>query len=817
MKILNKLTYRYLKLNKKKSLITIISIVLMTTLIFSLGLGASTIRKKTVDETIEYSGPQHLKLYDLEFSTIDTLNNNSDIKEIALMQTINTINSNDYQINFITVSENAKNYFLNLQGSFPNSDNEIIISSEFAQKENYAIGDTINNKKIVGIFTSTPLNHERYDGDNFYAYTFGSFSDSSLTTFLITFKSTRNAYSKINEIASSLDLQKISNPGGAVIYDNAVINDSLLQANGEFHLLSTKFGVYAIFSTILIVVSVFCVLIVRNAFTISLSERKKQFGTLRSIGASKKQIFKMVMVEACMLSIIAIPLGIILSFLLVSGILAIFNKILADLIVPYQLYLYPEFIIISLIFILLTIFASALYPAIKASLVTPMEAIRLNNVYKIRRSKENYPLIKKVFGVEGEVAYKNMKRNRHKFTSSTISLCISVILFITFATLIKYILVNYATNFEEEYDIYIQVPTTSPEILQEISDISAIDEIVIYQNEYLFFSNKEYLTVEFIENNPDDNYYYLQLYGLDDKTYNAYLNKLKISNNYFGILVNNAYTKDPDTNETVPYNAFINNPYIQIELNTNETIYHPETDTYEYINNPSYLTISNLYLTNEFSYFNLNNPALIVDFDTFTYIKNAMPSTITTHQLYEICINSEHYQEFDREMTKIIEENPNINIGYDNYEYWNYENKMVAISIAFILYSILTFIALISITTVFSSINANIETREKEFSVLRSIGLSKKGLNKMLILEGTFLGLKVLFFSIPISMIIIWFIREALKMMDIISKSMIIPYPTNYLIAAIIVVLVLIFLITMFSVRKIKRKNIVDSIKNENI
>lgn len=87
----------------------------------------------------------------------------------------------------------------------------------------------------------------------------------------------------------------------------------------------------------------------------------------------------------------------------------------------------------------------------------------------------------------------------------------------------------------------------------------------------------------------------------------------------------------------------------------------------------------------------------------------------------------------------------------------------------------------------------------------------------MLILEGTFLGLKVLFFSIPISMIIIWFIREALKMMDIISKSMIIPYPTNYLIAAIAVVLVLIFLITMFSVRKIKRKNIVDSIKNENI
>ena len=817
MKILNKLTYRYLILNKKKSLITIISIVLMTTLIFSLGLGASTIRKKTVDETIQYSGPQHLKLFEIDYNIIDKLNNNQDIKEIALMQEINTITFNDYQIKYMTISENSKQFFLDLQGSFPSNNNEIIISSEFSQKGNYTINDFINNQKIVGIFSTSPLNHERYDGDTFYAYTRGIFSDSSKTTFLITLKSTRDAYSKIEKIASSFNLSKIPNPGGAIIYDNAVINDSLLQANGEFHLPSMKFGVYAIFATILIVVSVFCILIVRNAFTISLSERKKQFGSLRSIGASKKQIFKMVMLEAGMLSIIAIPLGILLSFLLVAGILAIFNKILVDLIVPYQLYLYPEFIIISLIFILLTIFASALYPALKASLVTPMEAIRLNNVYKIRKSKENYPLIKKIFGVEGEVAYKNMKRNRHKFTSSTISLCISVILFITFATLIKYILVNYATDFEEEYDIYIQIPTSNPELLQEIYNIPGIDEIVTYQSDYLYFSNQEYLTQEFISRNSSDNYYYIQLYGLDDKTYNDYLKKLNISNNYFGILVNNAYAKDPDTYESITYDAFINDPNLQIELNTHDSVYNSDTDTYEYINNSPYLTIINFYITNEYSYFKLNNPSLIVDFDTFTYIKNAMPSTVNRHRLYEIAINSQNYVELDKEINKIIEKNPNINIGYSNYEYWNYENKMIAISIAFILYSILIFIALISITTVFSSINTNIETREKEFSVLRSIGLSKKGLNKMLILEGTFLGIKVLFFSIPISMIIIWFIREALKMMDIVSKSMIIPYPTDYLIAAVIIILVLIYLITMFSVRKIKKKNIVDSIKNENI
>ena len=138
-------------------------------------------------------------------------------------------------------------------------------------------------------------------------------------------------------------------------------------------------------------------------------------------------------------------------------------------------------------------------------------------------------------------------------------------------------------------------------------------------------------------------------------------------------------------------------------------------------------------------------------------------------------------------------------------------------AIAFIVYTILIFISLISITTVFSTINSSILTREKEFSVLRSIGMSKKGLNKMLILESIFLGLKVFVISIPVSMFIIWFIRESLKLMNFLDRNMVIPYPTSYIIGAIVFVLVLIFFVTMYSMHKIKKKNIVDSIKNDNI
>ena len=134
MKTLSKLTYRYLKLNKKKSLITIISIILVTILIFSLGLGASTIRKNTVDTIIESNGSQHLEIYDVPFSSLDILNDNKNISNIALLQDVNTITTATYELNIITITDNLSSYFSNFRGTLPTNANEIIISERFDQE-----------------------------------------------------------------------------------------------------------------------------------------------------------------------------------------------------------------------------------------------------------------------------------------------------------------------------------------------------------------------------------------------------------------------------------------------------------------------------------------------------------------------------------------------------------------------------------------------------------------------------------------------------------------------------------------------------------
>ncbi len=801
MKTLSKLTYRYLKLNKKKSLITIISIILITTLIFSVGLGASTVRKSAVDSIVEDEGPHHIELYDLDFSVLDKINNNSDIKEVGIIQTINSIEQDSYRIDFINVTDNLEKYFQNLQGQFPKNNTEIIISTKLAKKGNLKIGSTIDNKKVVGVFDYTPINNDSYnDLKTYYAYTTDSFRKNDLTRFLVTFKSVRHAYDKIAILAQDLNLERHIAYGN-IYYDNAIINTELLNINGEYYLLGTTLGIYAIFSLVLIVISVFCILIVRNSFTISLSERKKQFGALRSIGASKKQIFKMVMIEASMISLIAIPIGIILSLGLVSTILAIFNKILEGISTPYQLYLYPEFIVISLIFIIITIYGSAFYPAIKASQVTPMEAIRGNDVYKLKKSKENYPLIEKIFGPEGEVAYKNMKRNRRKFTSSIISSCISIVLFITFATILNYALINYTSYEENDFDINIYIDKKAEQVIEKISNISNITNFVKYDTLYLSIKNSELFTNEYIDRNLTDStgsYSIIYLVGLDNSIYQDYLKNIKAPKDTYGVIINNAYYRDRETREEIRYDIFQKNSDIYLEL-------------YDIQSEEVYKTIDNLYLSTEFDYFSLSSIPLIVNLDTFNEYQDQERDEII------LGINTNDPIAFDNDMQELIDENPNIEINYNNYALYDYETQRLILSLKFILYVILFFISLISIMTIFSSINANIETREKEFSVLRSIGMSKEGLNKMLVLEGIFLGLKILLFAIMISMIIIWFIRDALKLMHLLEKSTIIPYPTKYLIFAIVFVLVLIFFVTMYSMHKIKKKNIVDSIKNDNI
>ena len=362
---------------------------------------------------------------------------------------------------------------------------------------------------------------------------------------------------------------------------------------------------------------------------------------------------------------------------------------------------------------------------------------------------------------------------------------ISIVLFLSFAYLAENVLVYSENAFKELFDIDITIP--EDELLRkEILSISEITEEITYKNSLLQYKNNSNYTNEYINSNLNkDDILSIMILGVDDSYYDKYFktNSLVIVNGK-----NYSIFKD----SSVP-----------IELIDNE------------FSQNGYFTINNYELIDfDIELFPINVPIIVLrlnDYDDF--LSTYRPDIAINY--YNIVINSDKPEIFDRYMNDIIGDNLDKEINYMNYAYRDYEGQRAMLAIKFIGYTIIIAIAILSISAVFNTLNTNILTREKEFAMLRSMGLSKKDLNKLLIFEGVFLGLKTLIISLIVSLILLFGIKKFINYLNISSLDKLV-FPIKYLIIAIFVLILVIVLVIIYSKNKIRNKNIVDAIKNEN-
>jgi putative ABC transport system permease protein len=133
--------------------------------------------------------------------------------------------------------------------------------------------------------------------------------------------------------------------------------------------------------------------------------------------------------------------------------------------------------------------------------------------------------------------------------------------------------------------------------------------------------------------------------------------------------------------------------------------------------------------------------------------------------------------------------------------------------IAIFLYGFITLITLIGVTNIFNTITTNIYLRKRELAMLRSIGMTEQGFNKMLNFECLFYGLKALLYAIPVSLLI-----NYLMYINFI-KVMPIPFTIPYIpiLISVIGVFSIVFITMIYAGSKVKKDNILETIKRENI
>lgn len=849
MSILNRLTIKNLRLNKKRTIVTIIGIILSTALMVGIGLLFSSFQDLMIRDTIGYSGKYEAKYNDVDLIKLNDIKDKNFTYFYEKPIGFSKIESSNEYKPYMYITSVNKEYFNELKlvdGSFPKNENEVVISNHVITNGglNYKVGDIVTFKygkrNIEG--NDTLANSELVDGEfltNEGTHTykivgivdrsnFESYSASGYTAFTLDVNSDKgnaNLYVMFNKnkkiIKQSEELAKELNYDGDINY-----NSTLLALYGEStygNVMSSMGGMMII---MLSLVSIGCIIVIYNSFAISVMERKKEFGLLSSIGATKRQLSHTVFFEAVFVGVIGIILGILGAYIGIGCVILIINNLISDML-EYKLHLVtnPLFIIIPVIFMIIVIGVSAFIPSRRASKVSPIEAIRQNDDIKINKKKiRTSKLINKLFGIEGEIALKNIKRNKKKYRVTIVSLFISIVLFISFSSYMNYTL-NTASSVmgEVPYDYQISYfgddPNNDKEALDKINEIvksSDVKEYVsysvsnlsiignyTYSDEYLDFYKSAY-GENGIKALNNLKYQYISIYILDDNSYNKYKKLIGLDKDSV-ILLNKFKGVSYGNNKRVNYNIpVINNGNINIKICNFDN--DEDVDTTKYCNK----NIDNIFVTNKS--FDL--------IEEFSYMGDF--KLIVNKKLYDsISDSSTHYTQFN-----IISDNTN-NIDkltkeldkYSNVNYTNIKEAMkqannLILVVKILMYGFISLVTLIGVTSVFNTISTSMALRKREFAVLRSIGLTNRGFNKILFFESLFFGMKSLIFAIPVSIGITVLIHYALA--DMVSISTII-IPWKYIIISIVSVFVIVLLTMMYSTSKIKKHNIIEQIREENI
>ncbi len=431
------ITNKYLKHNKKRTMLTILGVILSVALITTVGLFIKSLQNSFVENAIKQNGSYHVKIQKMTADDYNQLKANPKIEKVGIQEKwfesnlkdgkkIEINKYNKSALEFLPKSYNA------VKGRLPEKEGEIAVENwAFSyMKGDTKIGDTIKFKtdqgeekkfKITGIIQNQA--ETQYNGTAL-GMTYSTIFNIEKSAVYVSIYKKAGISNTVSELSNKFK-------------DNCILNKDLLDYSGEGSNDLNK-QLYGIAGVIIGIIVIATIAVIYNSFQISVIERMKQFGLLRAVGATPAQIRKIVLREASIISAIGIPLGLlsgIFAMFVVSKIFSImsdtaFNNL--KIVIPYYV------LIISALVGVLSIYLSAFIPARAASKVSPLVAISSRtSISKEKISKKRGNILKRFLNIESLMAFKNIKRNKKKFRVTVFSMVISITLFIFFSSFIN--------------------------------------------------------------------------------------------------------------------------------------------------------------------------------------------------------------------------------------------------------------------------------------------------------------------------------------------------------------------------------------------
>lgn len=906
MNIFHKVTLEILKKNKTRTIVTIIGILLSAAMFTAVTGSVSTVQNYLIENAYYTEGKWHVSVYetteefftfllepekivehtqDLEIFEHENLKQYVYSQEIGYAIAEGCSNPNKPYLYVIGANtEFAETMPVHLtEGRFPENTQEILLPNHLERNGgvHYALGDVltleIGNRMSEGyilgqhnpylgteeenqefeyldvIETRTYTVVGFYERPSFEEYSASGYTaitgmdkvrpEGARYDFYLELKNPKDAYTWFSEINRIFG------------YSTSTNSDLLvaLGCSGYDTFYAVLYGLAAIVSGLIIFGSVS---LIYNAFSISISERTKQFGLLSSIGATNRQIRKMVFFEALAVSVIGIPLGI------VAGIVGMgitfhcigtqFAKIL-NFAHPLELCIYPWTVVAACVLTLFTVLISAWIPSKHAAMVTAVEAIRQSDEIKLsKKERKNLQKDKKLmshlFGLSGMLAEKYYTRSKRKYRATIGSLFMSIVLFISASAFTGYLTDSVESSFAGNgYDIrYSYYPLdymSGEEIEQEdfsnrisesewaerlekaqgITEMTYVSErsgYVNISNEYLSKQYQSYMQEKLasygVELEREEAEVLVGVLFVEDTIYETFLEEQNLDKETYmnvetplGVAIDESTFFDYELEKYIQADLLKEDAKEVVLVNTVEVrvdgIEISEKEEME-----TNLQIGAIVKERPYYVSDAYQLSILYPYSAKERVELNFGNKYNRSNFY--ILTQDHATTYE-DLEQIVKKSGcHTNSLYDYAETVE-ENRALVLIIQVFSYGFIVLISLIAAANVFNTISTNIRLRRREFAMLKSVGMSDKDLQNMMNVECLLYGSRAIVYGIPVSILITWLIYRVIS--EGFSTGFYLPYTAIAI--AIFSVFAVVFSTMVYSMKKIQQDNPIDALKNENL
>lgn len=854
MNILNELTVKNLKQNKKRTLVTILGIMLSVALVTAITTFISSMQGSMVEYAKKRSGNYHLMITDVPKEEQKYFLKNEKIEKVTMGQKVGDITVPEIEDSVEEESEKPIIRLKALDEESLHNTGQFLTEGELPKNE-YEVVFPINLVGIYGIDYRLGQEVELcVDGVN-QTYTICGFSMPA--SFQFSAGEYGSGYTVITKLMHDVVGEeselfiRMKQPKDAYAFSEELIkergydeqqiitNNTLLTYQGVTRSEHTMSILYKLASVVILIIILTSVFVIKNSFDISITERIRQYGMLASIGATSKQIRKNVMFEGVFLGIVAVPLGVLCGIVAIWIALSVVMWILNDIGLgnEYNLQLHISIlaIVAAVLISTLTIFLSAIIPARKAAKITPIDAMRETKDVKISGRKLRTPkVIRKLLGIEGEIADKNLKRSRKKYRTTVFSIFLSVVLFVSISSMMKYAFLLQGLQVEEmNYNLVVYVEEIQSEELsggewteedyrrldelkyeayRKVQKLDGIKQSTILKRTVGFIEpdafSERAMEIEKTVNPEIDEEQVAEMinvnfYSVPDEQYREYLKEIGLS---YEEAENKAIVMDTALYESVDEKGNpVREQYHYLKLKAGDTLRFQEArDENWQETEPEGIEI--VKRVEEMPFGVAEN----MQYGAICVILSDKMMNQYKYAYDGMRIDAEDTEKLTKEIEKIDED---IKWNIQDFEAAARESKGLVLIISIFVYGFIAVISVIGITNVFNTITTNMMLRSREFAILKSVGMTEKEFRRMIRYESVLYGVKALALGLPVGVLLSYLFHR------LFVGILVVPYelPWKEMGIATVFVFLIIFLTMGYAVRKTKRQNIIETIRTENL